>query len=189
ATLIRTGKLEIPVVELNPTVFRRKSPLVLDIVNTGIADGAFTALSRMSNRATPPAAWQLAAIWPNSVVPVRSRVSARQIRPLVAAGKLVGKAPPADAKTKLAVIGAVMSDPAFEVVDQVAGIQVAFTAQPVVLAGCGPLFRTSTVFWAASGATLSSTMAPQKDDNRSSFFMKSLLASGFIGACRPTVIV
>src|SRR5262249_58562468 len=109
--------------------------------------------------------------------------------PLVAAGKLVGKAPPAAAKTKFAVIAALMSDPAFELVDHVAGIQFAFTAQPVVFAGCGPLFRTSTLFWAASGATLSSTMPPQKDDNRSSVFMKSLLASGFIGACRPPLLV
>src|SRR6266705_1172224 len=56
ATLIRIGKLETPVVVLNPTVFRRKSPLAVDTVNTGIADGALTALSRMSRRARPPAA-------------------------------------------------------------------------------------------------------------------------------------
>src|SRR5207248_6289045 len=68
------------------TVFRRKSPLAVDMTNTGIADGAVTALSRMSRRATPPAAWQFAAIWANSVVPLRSRVSARQICPLVAVG-------------------------------------------------------------------------------------------------------
>src|SRR5436305_1091887 len=36
------------------------------MTNTGIADGAVTALSRMSRRATPPAAWQFAAIWAKS---------------------------------------------------------------------------------------------------------------------------
>src|SRR5437868_321116 len=56
ATLIRIGKLETPVVALNPTLFRRKSPLPVDTTNTGIADGAVTALSRMSRRATPRAA-------------------------------------------------------------------------------------------------------------------------------------
>jgi hypothetical protein len=49
-------------------------------------------------------------------------------------------------KTKFAVIGALMSVPALEVVDQIAGIQFGFTAQPAVFAGWGPLFRTSTVF-------------------------------------------
>jgi len=138
--------LEIPVVALNLTVFRRKSPLAVDMTNTGIADGAVTALSRMSRRATPPAAWQFAAIWANSVVPLRSRVSARQICPLVAVGKSVGKAPPLEAKTKFAAIGALMSVPALEVVDQTAGIQFGSTAQPTVFAGCGPPPRTSTLF-------------------------------------------
>ena len=56
ATLIRIGKLETPVVALNPTVFLRKSPLAVDMTNTAIADGAVTALSRMSSSAKPPAA-------------------------------------------------------------------------------------------------------------------------------------
>src|SRR6267154_6468262 len=133
------------------------------MTNTGITAGAVTALSRMRRRATPPAAWQFAAIWLNSVVPVRSRVSARQIRPLVAVGKSVGEAPPLVSKTKFAVIGALMSEPALEVVDQIAGIQFGFTAQPAVFTGCGPPI-TSTLFWAARGATLSSNMAPQKDN-------------------------
>src|SRR2546430_16274341 len=110
------------------------------MTNTGIADGAVTALSRMSSRAAPLAAWQFAAIWANSVVPVRSRVSARQICPLVAVGKSVSKAPPLGMKTKFAVIGALMSVPALEVVDQTAGIHCGFTAQPAVFAGWGPLF-------------------------------------------------
>src|SRR5437879_11102604 len=149
------------------------------MTNTGIADGAVTALSRMSRRATPPAAWQFAAIWANSVVPLRSRVSARQIWPLVAVGKSVGKAPPLESKTKFAKIAVVMSAPAFEVVDHVAGIQFGFTAQPVVFAGCGPLFSTSTLFCAATGATLSSNMATQKDNIRSFFIAFSL-------CCRST---
>jgi len=73
-------------------------------------------------------------------------VSARQICPLVAVGKSVSKAPPLGTKTKFAVIGVVMSDPALEVVDHVAGIQFGFTAQPVVFGGCGPLPSTSTLF-------------------------------------------
>jgi hypothetical protein len=96
-------------------------------------------------RATPPFTWQFAAIWANSVVPLRSRVSARQIRPLVASGKSVSKAPPWAAKTKFADIGAGMSEPALEVVDQIAGIQFGFTAQPAAFAGCGPPI-TSTLF-------------------------------------------
>src|SRR5437868_8864629 len=100
----------------------------------------------MRRSATPPAAWQFAAIWPNSVVPVRSRVSARQIFPLVAGGKSVGKAPPFVSKTKFAVIAALMSVPALEVVDQTAGMHCGLTAQPAVFAGCGPLFKTSTLF-------------------------------------------
>src|SRR5581483_5786139 len=129
-----------------PTVFRRKSPLTVDIVNTGIAEGAVTPLSRMSRRARPPAAWQFAAIVANSVVPVRSRVSARQICPLVPRGKSLAKAPPFLAKTNLAVIAELISAPALEVVDQVAGMQFGFMAQPAVFAGCGPLFSTSTLF-------------------------------------------
>src|SRR5438477_5203822 len=152
---MRIGKLETPVVALKPTVFLRKSPLTVDMTNTGIAEGAFTALSLTSNSARPPAAWQFAAIWANSVGVPRSRVSARQICPLVAGGKSVGKAPPLAAKTKFAEIGAVISEPALEVVDHVAGMQFGFTAQPSVFAGCGPLLRTSTLFCAAAGATLS----------------------------------
>jgi hypothetical protein len=120
--------------------------LAVEIVNTGIADGAVTPLSRMRRRATPPAAWQFAAIWLNSVVPVRSRVSARQIRPLVAGGKSVSKAPPWGTKTKFALIAALMSVPALDVVDHTAGIQFGFTAQPAVFTGCGPPFSTSTLF-------------------------------------------
>jgi hypothetical protein len=50
---MRTWYLETPVVASNPTVFLRKSPLAVDMTNTGIADGALTALSRMRRRATP----------------------------------------------------------------------------------------------------------------------------------------
>src|SRR5713226_1934451 len=131
------------------------------MTNTGIADGAVTALSRMRRRARPPAAWQFAAIWANRVVPERSRVSARQIWPLVAAGKSVGEAPPLVSKTKFATIGALMSEPALEVVDQTAGIQCGSTAHPAVFGGCGPPFSTSTVFCAARGATISSNRAPK----------------------------
>ena len=53
-------------------------------------------------------------------------------------GKSVGKAPSLESKTKFAVIGVLMSDPALEVVDQITEIQFGFTAQPIVLAGCGP---------------------------------------------------
>src|SRR5438067_394284 len=102
---MRTWKFETPVAALKPTVFLRKSPFVLEITNTGMVEGALTALSRTSSRAKPPAAWQFAAICANSVVVVRSRVSARQMFPRVAAGKLVGTAPPPEAKTKFAVIG------------------------------------------------------------------------------------
>src|SRR5437867_3118542 len=93
-----------------------------------------------------PAGRHFAAIWANSVAPLRSRVSARQICPLVAVGKSIGKAPPLEAKTKFAAIGALMSVPALEVVDQTAGIQFGSTAQPTVFAGCGPPPRTSTLF-------------------------------------------
>jgi hypothetical protein len=74
-----------------------------------------------------------------------------------------------------------MSEPALEVVDQIAGIQLGFTAQPAVFTGCGPLFSTSTVFCAARGATLSSNMAPQKN-NISTLFIAS--PYGFAGDCR-----
>jgi len=47
--------METPVDVLNPTVTLRKFPSTVDIANTGMADGAVTALSRMSRRATPPA--------------------------------------------------------------------------------------------------------------------------------------
>jgi hypothetical protein len=162
---------------LNWTLFFRKSPFVVEIENTGIADGALTALSRMSSRATPPLPWQFKAIWPNSVGtgPVRSRVSARQICPLVAGGKSVAKAPPLGTKTKFFVIGDVMSEPALEVVDHVAGIQCGFTAQPVVFAGCGdPVPRTSTLFWAARGMTPSSNVLPNKNNICSFFIALSL---------------
>jgi hypothetical protein len=43
----------MPVVALNPEVFLRKSPLPVDMINTGIADGAVAALSRTRRRATP----------------------------------------------------------------------------------------------------------------------------------------
>jgi len=160
---------------LNWTLFFRKSPFVVEIENTGIADGALTALSRMRSRATPPLAWQFAAIWPNSVGtgPVRSRVSARQIFPLVAGGKSVAKAPPLGTKTKFIVIAMVMSAPALDVVDHVAGIQcVLLTVQPVVFVGCGPPM-TSTVFCAASGAAPSS-VTPNKNNIRSFFIALSL---------------
>jgi len=69
-------------------------------------------------------------------------------------------------KTKFAVIAVLMSVPALEVVDHVAGIQFGFTAQPVVFTGCVPP-RTSTLFWAARVATLSSNVAPNKNNNSS----------------------
>jgi len=47
--------LEDPVAALKLTIFLRKSPFAVDMVNTGMVDGAVTALSRMSRRATPPA--------------------------------------------------------------------------------------------------------------------------------------
>jgi hypothetical protein len=84
-----------------------------------------------------------------------------------------------ESKTKFAEIALVISAPALEVVDHVAGIQFGFTAQPVVFAGCGPLFSTSTLFCAATGVTLSSNTAPQKD-NISSFFI------AFSLCCRST---
>ena len=77
-----------------------------------------------------------------------------------------------EAKTKFAVMGVVMSDPALEVVDQIAGIQFGFTAQPVVFPGWGPLFSTSTLFWATRGVTPSSNMPPQAN-NITSFFIVS----------------
>jgi hypothetical protein len=78
-----------------------------------------------------------------------------------------------ESKTKFAVIGMLMSDPALEVVDQIAGIQFGFTAQPIVFTGCGPLFSTSTVFWAARGATLTSNRLPKKKNIISLFIVSS----------------
>jgi hypothetical protein len=75
-------------------------------------------------------------------------------------------------KTKFVVIDELMSVPALEVVDQTAGIHCGFAAQPAVFAGCGPLFNTSTLFWAARGATVVSNMAPKKDNN-GTFFIAS----------------
>src|SRR5438309_5722118 len=146
------------------------------MTNTGIVEGAFTALSLTSNSARPPAIWQFAAICANSVVPFRSRVSARQICPLVAGGKSVSKAPPLVSKTKFAMIGELMSLPALEVVDQTAGIQFGFTAQPSVFAGCGPPPRMSTLFCAAAGATLNRRIAPQKNASINLFIFR-LIAS------------
>jgi hypothetical protein len=80
-----------------------------------------------------------------------------------------------ESKTKFAVIAAVMSVPALEVVDHVAGIQFGFRggetleAQPVVFVGCGPPPRTSTVFWAMRGATPSSNVPPNKNNIRRIF--------------------
>jgi hypothetical protein len=55
-----------------------------------------------------------------------------------------------------------MSAPPLEVVDQIAGIQFGFTAQPVVFVGCGPPPRTSTVFCAnAVGMANHNTVAEQ----------------------------
>jgi hypothetical protein len=68
-----------------------------------------------------------------------------------------------------------MSEPPFEVVDHVAGIQFGFTAQPVVFVGCGaPVPRTSTLFWAASGAAPSSNVPPNKNNIRRFFIDCSL---------------
>jgi hypothetical protein len=55
-----------------------------------------------------------------------------------------------------------MSVPPLEVVDQVAGMQFGFTAQPVMFVGCGPPPRTSTLFW-ASAVELASTTAEQNN--------------------------
>jgi len=151
--------------------------LAVDTVNTGIADGALTALSLMSRRATPPAVLQFAAIVRNRVggVAGRSRVSARQIWLVVPPGKSLGIAPPFLAKTKFFVIAVVMSIPPLEVVDHVAGIQFVFTAQPAVFAGCGdPVPRISTLFWAARGATPSSNVTPNKNNICSFFIALSL---------------
>src|ERR1051326_269980 len=119
-----------------------------------MAAGAVTAASRMSSRATPPAAWQLVEICANNVVPVRSRVSAKQILFRVAAGKSVGEAPPLVSKTKFAVIAVLISEPPLEVVAHVAGMHCGFATQPEVLVGCAPP-RTSTVFCAKTGAAAS----------------------------------
>ncbi len=70
-----------------------------------------------------------------------------------------------------------MSEPALEVVDHVAGMHCGSTAQPTVLAGCGPPPRISTLFCAASGTALSSRTHP-KMHNIISFFMSFLLGSG-----------
>src|ERR1700752_1500200 len=94
----------MPVVALKPTVFLRKSPSVRAMVNTGIVDGALAAPALMSRRAIPPPSLQLVAIWANRVGAPRSRVSARQIRPLAAGGTSVGKAPPLGTKTKLILL-------------------------------------------------------------------------------------
>jgi len=68
----------------------------------------------------------------------------------------------------------VMSAPALDVVDHVAGKQcVLLTVQPVVFVGCGPA-RTSTVFWATSGAAPSSSVTPNKNNIRSFFIALSL---------------
>jgi hypothetical protein len=77
-----------------------------------------------------------------------------------------------ESNTKFAVIAAVMSIPALEVVDHVAGIQFGFTAHPTVFVGCVPP-RTSTLFCAARGVTPSSDTAPNKNNIRS-FFIASL---------------
>src|SRR5207248_8521965 len=69
-----------------------------------------------------------------------------------------------------------MSLPELEVVDQTAGMQFGFTAQPSVFAGCGPLLRMSTLFCAAAGATLSKRIAPQKNDKINLFIFR-LMAS------------
>src|SRR5207237_7969844 len=100
----------------------------------------------------------------------------RHICPRVATGKSVSTAPPPESKTKFALIGELMSLPALEVVDQTAGIQFGFTAQPSVFAGCGPLLRTSTLFCAAAGATLSKRIAPQKNAKINLFIFR-LMAS------------
>src|SRR5258708_11689768 len=104
------------------------------MVNTGIVDGAFAAPLLMSRRAMPPPSLQFVAIWANSVVAPRSRVSARQIRPLAAAGTSVGLAPPLGTKTKLILLIAELISAgvgfALEVVDQVAGRQCGLLAQP-----------------------------------------------------------
>jgi hypothetical protein len=172
--LIRIGELDTPLVVLKVTVFLRKSPFAVEMVNTGVLrDGALTALSLMSRRATPPAVLQFAAIVRNRVggVAGRSRVSARQMLPVVADGKSPGEAPPFLAKTKFAGIAMAMSEPPLEVVDHVAGIQFEFPKgeQPVAFAGCGPPM-TSTLFWAASGAAPSSNVPPNKNNIRR-FFM------------------
>src|SRR5882762_5736234 len=93
--------------------------------------------------------------------------------PLVAMGKSVGEAPPLESKTKFFAIATAISEPPLEVVDHVAGIQFGFPGgdtQPIVFAGCGPLSRTSTLFWAASGAAPSSNVPPSKTNIRR-FFM------------------
>jgi len=160
----------------HPTVPLRKSPFAVEMVNTGVlTDGALTALSLMSRRATPPAVLQFAAIVRNRVggVAGRSRVSARQIWLVVPPGKSLGIAPPFLAKTKFFVIAMVMSAPALDVVDHVAGIHCGFPVQPVVFVGCGPAM-TSTVFCAASGAAPSSNVTPNKNNIRSFFIALSL---------------
>src|SRR2546423_6417489 len=98
------------------------------------------------------------------------------MRPLVVAGKSVSSAPPLGTKTKFDEIGEPMSEPAFEVVDQTAGIHCGFTAQPSVFAGCGPPPRISTLFCAAAGATLSKRIAPQKNASIKLFIFR-LMAS------------
>src|SRR5260370_25261868 len=115
------------VVASKPTVFLRRSASVKAMVNTGIVDGAFTAPLLMSKRAMPPPSLQLVAICANSVGAPRSRVSARQIRPLAAAGTSAGEAPPWGTNTKLILLIAELMSAgvgfAVEVLDQVAGRQ------------------------------------------------------------------
>ena len=82
----------------------------------------------------------------------------------------MASAPPFFAKTKFAAIAEEISEPAFEVVDQTAGMQFGLTAQPMVFPGCGPPPRTSTVFCAASDAAPKSRVLPNHSMN-SSFFI------------------
>src|SRR5713101_4390539 len=164
------------VVASKPTVFLRKSPSVKAMVKTGIVDGALTAPLLMSKRAIPPPSLQLVAICANSVGAPRSRVSARQIRPLAAAGTSAGEAPPWGTNTKLILLIAELMSAgvgfALEVVDQVAGMQFGLMAHPAVFGGCGPPLRISTLFWAASVVMPSKNTSP--DNNVShSFFMVS----------------
>src|SRR5258708_31224130 len=143
------------------------------MVNTEIVDGACVVPLLRSRMAMPPPRLQFVAIWANSVVAPRSRVSARQIRPLAAAGTSVGLAPPLGTKTKLILLIAELISAgvgfALEVVDQVAGRQCWLIAQPAVFGGCGPLLRISTLFWAANVVMPSKNTSPDKNISRSFF--------------------